>query len=181
MMSSLRRSLGVIAGATALILAAGSYGLQAQEPGRSKVVTPKTAKKVAAPVVEDEDEAPAPKTATKKKSDPRRRLYPYFGQLGLSETQKNAIYDIRAKHAPKIDALEKQLEDIRAQAMAEAEKVLKPEQRKLLEERRKAAHAAAEARSEGETKPAPAASAADTTTKPADAPVAKKRRRSRAE
>ena len=37
----------------------------------------------------------------------------YFGQLGLSDDQKESIYQIRAKHQPRIDELEKQLDDLK--------------------------------------------------------------------
>jgi hypothetical protein len=178
MMSSIHRSLAVVAGASALFLISGALYSEAQEPARTRTGSPKISKKVAAPTVEEEEEAPAHKSAAKKKSDPRRRLYPYFGQLGLSDAQKELIYDIRAKHSARISELEKQLEDTRIQAMAEAERVLNPAQKKLLEDRRKAAHAAAEARSTRETKGA-AAEAEPDATKSAPTPTAKKKRRAR--
>jgi hypothetical protein len=178
MRSSIRRSLGVVAGASALLLVSGAFYSEAQEPARTRAGSAKVSKKVAAPVVDDEDEAPAPKPATRRKSDPRRRLYPYFGQLGLTDAQKQSIYDIRAKHATRINALEKQLEDARGQAIAEAEGVLTPAQKKLLEDRRKAARSAAESRSAGE----PKAKAAEPEAEPAPAtPAKKKRRRARDE
>ncbi len=169
MMSSIRRSLGVVAGASAIMLVSSALYTEAQEPARSKATTPKVAKKVRPAVVEEEDEAPAPKTTAKKKSDPRRRLYPYFAQLGLSEEQRESIYNIRAKHAPKIEALEKQLDDARAQAIGEAERLLTPAQKKMLEDRRKAAHAAAEARSASESK-------SEGSTSDSEKPAPKKRR-----
>lgn len=179
MTSSIRRSLGVVAGASALLLASGAFYSEAQEPARTKAGSPKTPKKVTAPAVDEEEEAPASKIAAKKKYDPSHRLYPHFGQLGLTDAQKESIYEIRAKHATRISALEKQLEETRSQAMAEAERVLTPAQRKLLEDRRKAAVAAAEAKSARKTKGA--AAEAEPETNPAEAPTAKKRRRSRAD
>ena len=170
MISSLRRSLGAVVGASALVLASGTYYSQAQEPARPKS---KSAVKKAAAAVE-EDEAPAPKTSAKKKSDPARRVYPYFAQLGLTEEQRESIYKIRAKHAPKVDALEKQLEEVRAQALAEAEKVLTPQQRKMLEERRKEVKAAAEAKEKDEDQAKAAGSAEE---KPKSKPAGKRRRR----
>lgn len=177
MISSIRRSLGVVAGASTLFLITGAFYSEAQEPTRTRAGSPKVSKKAAAPVVDEEDEAPAPKTAAKKKSDPRRRLYPYFGQLGLTDAQKQSIYDIRAKHATRINSLEKQLEDARGQAMAEAERVLNPAQKKLLEERRKAAHAAADTKSAHE--PNGEAAGTEPAAKPATTPPAKKKRRAR--
>jgi len=179
MKSSIRRTLGVVAGASALLLVSSAFDTEAQEPARTRTAAPKVAKKkVAAPVVDEEDEAPAPKTAAKKKSDPRRRLYPYFGQLGLTDAQKESVYAIRAKHATRINSLEKQLEDARHQAMAEAERVLNPSQKKLLEERRKASHAAAEAKaSDADAKET--AAEAEPDAKSAPAPTAKKKRRAR--
>jgi hypothetical protein len=171
---SIRRSLGVVAGASALLIVTSAFDSVAQEPARSKALVPKTSKKVAPPATDEEDEAPAPKPASKKKSDPRRRLYPYFGQLGLTDEQRESIYQIRAKHAQKIEALEKQLEDARSQAMTEAERVLTPSQKKLLEDRRKAAHAAAESKDASAS-----AGAGDQETKPATTPGTRKRRRAR--
>lgn len=169
MMSLIRRSLGVVAGASAIMLVSSALYSEAQEPTKTKATPPKATKKVRPPAVEEEDEAQAPKAAAKKKSDPRRRLYPYFAQLGLSEEQRESIYNIRAKHAPKIEALEKQIEDARSQAISEAERVLTPAQKKMLEDRRKAAHAAAEAKSAGESK-------SEGSTTDSEKPASKRRR-----
>jgi hypothetical protein len=71
-----------------------------------------------------------------------RRVPAYFGQLGLSETQRESIYKIQGKHMPRIDGLEKQLATLRAQMIEECEGVLTSAQKKMLEQRRESAAAA---------------------------------------
>ena len=116
MMTFVRRLAAVLASAAALMIVSGSLPSIAQEAN--------------APV-----QAKA-KKAAKKAPDPTRRVPPYFGQLGLTDAQRESIYGIRAKHQPKIDALEKQLEDLREQTLKECEAVLTDAQKKLLEEHR---------------------------------------------
>ncbi len=76
-------------------------------------------------------------SASKKGSDPTRRVPRYFGDLGLSEQQRESIYRVQAKHQPKIDDLEKQLENARALLIKDCEKVLTPAQKTALERRRR--------------------------------------------
>jgi hypothetical protein len=103
----------------------GGWRLVAQEAGRAQV------------------ETKARKTS-KRTVDPTRRVPYYFGQLGLSDAQKESIYKIQAKHQPQFEALEKQLEELRAGMVKECESVLTDAQRTMLNERRTSA---AEARS----------------------------------
>jgi hypothetical protein len=74
--------------------------------------------------------------AARKPYDPARRVPAYFGQVGLTDAQKESIYKVRAKYVDKIDALQKQLDDLNAQMMTECETVLTEPQKKLLEQRR---------------------------------------------
>jgi hypothetical protein len=112
-----RRLAAVLASAAAMTVASGSLPLIAQEPGN----------------------APAQvrvRTPGKRVFDPTRRVPRYFGQLGLSGAQKESIYKIQAKHQPKIDELQKQLLELRAQTVKECETVLTDSQKKMLEDRR---------------------------------------------
>jgi hypothetical protein len=95
--------------------------LPAQDPG-----------KVASP-----PKADAP--AAKRSYDPSRRVPDFFGQIGLTPEQREAIYKVRAKHQAKIGELEKQMAELQAQSLAECEGVLTDTQKQLLAQRRKAA------------------------------------------
>jgi hypothetical protein len=116
MAAILRRGATVLLSAAVMTMLSGGLPLIAQESGKTQVDTAK-------------------KTA-KRAFDPTRRVPNYFGQLGLSATQRESIYRIQAKHQPKIDAIEKQLDELRAQALQECESVLTDAQRKMLAERR---------------------------------------------
>jgi hypothetical protein len=105
----------------ALVLTLGSWSLTAQEPGAGK-----PAEKSDAPTI-------------KRTYDPARRVPDYFGQIGLTNEQREAIYKIRARHQQKLDELEKQVAAIHAQLLTECEAVLTDAQRQLLEHRRRAA------------------------------------------
>lgn len=112
MTPALRRTLAVVLSASAMTILSGGLPLVAQEPGKAGV------------------------EARRKPVDPSRRVPNYFGQLGLSDAQRESIYKIQAKHQPRIDALEKQLEELRAQSLKECEGVLTEAQKKMLAERR---------------------------------------------
>jgi hypothetical protein len=93
------------------------------------------------PLVAQEPNAPQTESKTKARTgkrvfDPSRRVPMYFGQLGLSEDQREAIYKIQGKHLPKIETLEKEIDGIRAQMLKDCEGVLTPAQSQLLEQRR---------------------------------------------
>jgi hypothetical protein len=130
-----RRLAAVLASAAAMMMLSSSLPLIAQEAGSAQV------------------QAKA-KRASKRAFDPTRRVPDYFGQLGLSGEQRESIYKIRGKHQPKIDALEKQLDELREQMVKECEAVLTDAQKKLLEERRTGAAESRARRGAGaETKP----------------------------
>src|SRR5262245_27671611 len=116
MTSTFRRAIAVAMSATAMTIFSGGLPLSAQELGKAKADT-------------------KPNSA-RRTMDPTRRVPNYFDQLGLSEVQKESIYKIQAKHQPKIEDLEKQLVEQRAQALEECEAVLTDTQKKMLTERR---------------------------------------------
>jgi hypothetical protein len=106
--------LAVLLGCSGMLVL-GSLRLDAQEPSAEKSV------------------------AEKKSSDRSRRVVPdFFGQIGLSQDQKEEIYKIRAKHVERIAALQKQIDDIKAEEMKECEAKLSESQKLLLEVRRRA-------------------------------------------
>lgn len=72
-------------------------------------------------------------TAKSEKKAPRGRLPSHYGQIGLSDEQKEAIYSIQAKFNPQIDALERQIEVLKEKQGKEIEKVLTADQKKQLE------------------------------------------------
>ena len=94
MIPTIRRAAAVLMSASAMAIFCGGLPLIAQESGKAQVET-------------------KAKKAVKRAFDPTRRVPDYFGQLGLSDDQKESIYQIRAKHQPRIDELEKQLDDLR--------------------------------------------------------------------
>ncbi len=103
------------------------------------------------PLIAQESKAPQTETKTKAKTvrrayDPARRVPVYFGQLGLSAEQREEIYTIQGKHMPKIDSLEKQIEDLRAQMLQECEGVLTAPQKQVLDQRRSGAAPAAKSK-----------------------------------
>jgi hypothetical protein len=64
------------------------------------------------------------------------RVPPYFGSVGLSAEQREAIFKIRAQHLERIEALQLQIQEEESKMMAESEAVLTEDQRKELERRR---------------------------------------------
>src|SRR5262249_24861325 len=97
-----RRFVALAVTAAALSLTFSSIPLGAQEPKAPQVVSKSKAK-------------------GKKTSEPTRRVPPYFGQIGLTDTQRESIFKVQGKHQPKIDTLQKQIDSIRAQMMEECE------------------------------------------------------------
>src|SRR4051812_5732257 len=68
-------------------------------------------------------EGSAPPT-TKRPSDSSRRVPDHFGQVSLTAEQRESMYKIRAKYQDKIDTLEKQVQEVRAQVVSECEALL---------------------------------------------------------
>jgi hypothetical protein len=105
----LRAKIGAIGLGLALVLGSGSAGLVAQEPAR-----------------------------TAPKSSSARRVPPYFGQVGITPQQREAIYTIRAKYAERLVQLKQEMAGLQTKEMAECEAVLNDQQRAALAEKRAA-------------------------------------------
>lgn len=102
----------------ALLIAIISTGAWTQESG-----TPSTSKK------------PTEKaSAAEGEEKVAGRLPNNYGKLGLSEKQKKTIYSTQAKYAAEINALIKQVEELRVKRDAEVEGVLTAEQKVKLQE-----------------------------------------------
>lgn len=86
-------------------------------------------------------EADEQKPAQKLSEKVTLRLPNNYGKIGLSEEQKQKIYDIRADYRSRIEQLQRELEDLRSQEALEIQTALTPQQREqlqqLLEESRK--------------------------------------------
>lgn len=65
-----------------------------------------------------------------------RRVPPYFGQVGLTTQQREAIYSIRGKYAVRLVELKRQMEQLQQQELVECESVLNPAQRAQINQRR---------------------------------------------
>lgn len=78
--------------------------------------------------------ATASLTIAQDKGKAKGTLPQGWGKLGLSEDQKNKIYDIHAKHNSKIEELEKQIKDIKDKMYKEQAAVLTPEQKAKLKD-----------------------------------------------
>lgn len=124
-MPGMRRLLTPIG--LALLIAAGSMPLAAQDPSKAKADAEKPA-------------AASPR----RKNDPSRRVPDHFGQVGLTVEQRESIYKIRRAHQDRIEALRSEIAAVEAKSMGECEAVLTDTQRKLLDNLR------------GGTAPAPA-------------------------
>jgi hypothetical protein len=85
------------------------------------------------PLVAQETAVPKTTTPAKTKPDPSHRVPSYFGQIGLTAEQRARIYGIQAKHASKIEALEKQIAEEKAGMLSECDGVLTDVQKKLVE------------------------------------------------
>ena len=107
--------------------------------------------------VKDAKPAPAEAPKAKRAYDPTRRVPPYFGQVGLTADQKEAIYKARGKHQAKIEDLQKQLAEAQSAMMAECESLLTGEQRNLLADKRR--QASSKARGAAPTPPSATAEA----------------------
>src|SRR5262245_2156032 len=123
MQSLIRRSIAVVASAGVMtFLMAGGFPLGAQETGAAKSQSSKGKQKSKA-----DNESPAESSGKAKSTgktsrpDPTHRVPPGFGKLGLTAQQKEAIYKIQGKYYPRIQALEKQVEEMRSKRDAECE------------------------------------------------------------
>jgi hypothetical protein len=68
-----------------------------------------------------------------KKASSGDRLPANYTKIGLSDDQRKKIYEVQNKYESQIDALEKQIADLKAKQKAEVDGVLTPEQYKALQ------------------------------------------------
>ena len=120
-------------GAMALALGIGAGAHAAETP---KAAPPTAAQTTVAPAT-----APAPAKAVR---DPSRRVPRYFGQLGITPAQREAIYAIRAREIERTAALKDQIAETQDKAIEDCEAVLTDTQREMLKQRRAAALTASE-------------------------------------
>lgn len=76
----------------------------------------------------------------------RRRLPNYYGQIGISDRQRERIYTLQGEYNSQIDDLQSRIDELKAERDAEIEAVLTDAQRNRLEDRREEARLAREAR-----------------------------------
>jgi hypothetical protein len=112
---TIRTRAGAVALSAMVVAMMGGLPLASQEPANPKSTPP-----------------------VKTKQDPSHRVPFYFGQIGLTPEQRTSIYGIQAKHASKIEALERQIAEEKAGTLAECEGVLTDVQKKLVENLRSA-------------------------------------------
>lgn len=90
---------------------------------------------------------------TSKNAKNFRRVPQYFGQVGISDQQREAIYSIREKYAIRQAQLEEELASIQEKIMIDCEAVLTPAQMDSLIKLRTAAKTKSSLRSRSTTKP----------------------------
>jgi Spy/CpxP family protein refolding chaperone len=78
--------------------------------------------------------APADQTAAGADVKLHGRLPQFYSKLDVSTEQRQKIYKIQASYASRMDALEKQLQDLKTQCNAEARTVLTADQQAKLDE-----------------------------------------------
>ena len=153
MMSLARRSIAVVASAAAMtFLMTGGFPLGAQESSTAKSQTTK-----ATPATQADAPASTPtnSSATTKPTgktappDVTHRVPSGYSKLGLTDQQKEKLYKIQAEYYPKIQGLEKQVDDLRDKREKEFESILTAPQKRLLAEAGQKKKAAAEARKAG--------------------------------
>jgi Spy/CpxP family protein refolding chaperone len=86
-----------------------------------------------------QDKKDDPKKDDPKKNDPpvklKGMLPQYWGQLGLSDEQKQNIYRVQNQHDTEIKKLEAKIAELKATKLREMRAVLTADQKKKLEEK----------------------------------------------
>lgn len=95
---------------------------------------------------------PRKKADTDKSAEDYRRVPQYFGQVNLTQEQRETIYGIREKYARRQAQLEEELASIRDNVLRESEAVLTREQRDRLIQLRGQAKSKAAAKAKAKTK-----------------------------
>lgn len=119
-----------------------------EKPSPDKVATDKAV--TDKPAAEKSVAAKSPSDKVSASKDDRPRLPRYYGQLGLSDAQREKIYGIQRRHAENITKLQKQLSDAKALRETETQQVLTPEQKQKLLTSSEAGKAAAARNNEEE-------------------------------
>ncbi|MDB5350791.1 MAG: hypothetical protein JWN86_2038 [Planctomycetota bacterium] len=76
--------------------------------------------------------APAKKEKGSTGTKASRRVPANFSKVGLTDEQREKIYEIRAKHQDEISSLKAKIDDLQAKELAECESVLLDSQKKVL-------------------------------------------------
>ncbi len=124
------RQTAFLVGVALLMMSGGIIG---QEKGTKKEDVKKEDTKKEDVKKEDtkkEDAKKEPTTKTKAKG----QLPQNWGQLGLTDEQKQSVYRLQGKHNEEIDTLEAKIKEIKAKISEERMKILTAEQKKRLEE-----------------------------------------------
>jgi len=83
----------------------------------------------------DVKEEPAkPKDAKEPATKSKGNLPTYWGQLGLTDAQKQSVYKLQGKYNEESDKLELQIKEMKAKMSEERGKILTAEQKKRLED-----------------------------------------------
>ena len=127
------------------MVAGATMQAQTQEKGKSatKSATTTTTKPAASSGVDSTRKA----ADTSKDAADYRRVPQYFGQVGLSDEQREKIYGVRERYAVQQAKLEEELAALQDKVMRECEAVLTPAQRTELTKLRGEAKAKAKAKS----------------------------------
>ena len=121
-----------------LLLSAQGQPAQTAEPATSTAAAPRIE-------LSQVSRSAAGTTAARKK--PSGRLPRYFGKLGVSDEQRTKIYELQAKYAEQIEALEKELAALKDKRDGEIAGVLTAGQKTRLTELREAASRKSSSRS----------------------------------
>lgn len=130
---------------------------------------------VAGAVAAVQAQAPAPAEG-QRVYIPSRRVPMYFGQVGLTSSQREEIYSIRARYYEQISDLKRQIEELEEKEDGDCTGVLNDSQRKLLESLRAARRGGIRAPAPAESPepaPAPAPAAAPKPENPDERPKTK--------
>jgi len=150
MMSLARRSVAIVASAVAMtLLMTGGFPLGAQESSTAKSQTTqaKPATQADAPASTPTNSSATTKpTGKSAPPDVTHRVPSGYSKLGLTDQQKEKLYKIQAEYYPKIQGLEKQVDNLRDKRVQEFESVLTAPQKRLLAEAGQKKKAAAEAK-----------------------------------
>lgn len=83
---------------------------------------------------EEKKDEPKPKDGKESTAKSKGQLPTYWGQLGLTDLQKQGVYKLQGKYNEETDKLEAQIKELKAKMTEERTKILTVEQKKRLEE-----------------------------------------------